>query len=70
MEFKLTESGHTENLAAVAWQLDIQKDPQLLEHPSLRICMLVLAAASVVCTILAAFLCSQREFHVKTSQAT
>jgi ABC-2 type transport system permease protein len=70
MEFKFTEMGHTEDLAAVAWQLDIQKDPQLLEHPSLRICVLVLAAASLLFTMIAAFLCSQREFHVKTSQAT
>jgi ABC-2 type transport system permease protein len=70
LEFKFTQMGHTQDYAAEFWKLDIQKDPQLLEHPSLRICILVLAAASLAFTTIAAFLCSHREFHVKTSQAT
>ncbi|HLW64487.1 MAG TPA: ABC transporter permease [Gemmataceae bacterium] len=70
MDFKLTQMGRTEDFAAELWKLDVQNDPQLLEHPSLRLCFLVLAVAGLVFTMIAAFLCSQREFHVKTSQAT
>ena len=70
MEFKLTEMGRTEDVGAIAWNLDVRNDPQLLEHPSLRVCLIVLGAASLVFTMFAAFLCSRREFHVKTSQAT
>jgi ABC-2 type transport system permease protein len=56
------------NMAAEAWQLDITKDPKLLEHPAMSTCLIVLFAASIVCTLLAAFICSQREFHVKTPE--
>jgi ABC-2 type transport system permease protein len=58
----------TENLSAEAWQFDIKRDPQLLEHPQVSTCLIVLLTASFVCTVLAAFLCSQREFHVKTPE--
>ena len=51
-----------------AWQFDIRKDPQLLDHPSLSHCLEVLLIASLVCTVLAALLCWQREFHVKTPE--
>ncbi|HEV2971168.1 MAG TPA: ABC transporter permease [Pirellulales bacterium] len=56
------------NMAADAWQLDIVKDPHLLEHPAMKTCLIVLFAASIVCTLLAAIICSQREFHVKTPE--
>jgi hypothetical protein len=48
--------------------LEIKTDPKLLAHPQLSTCLIVLVAGSVVCTMLAAFLCSQREFHVKTPE--
>jgi ABC-2 type transport system permease protein len=70
MDFIFADRGFREDIAAVLWKLDIQKDPQLLEHPTMRVCLLVLAAASLAFTLLAAFLCSQREFYVKTSQAS
>jgi ABC-2 type transport system permease protein len=57
-----------QNFAADAWQLDIQNDPKLLEHPQIGTCLLVLLIGSAVCTIVAAFLCSRREFHVKTPE--
>jgi len=60
--------GGLENFAAEAWQLDISKDPQLLEHPQIGTCLMVLLIGSAVCTLLAAFLCSRREFHVKTPE--
>jgi ABC-2 type transport system permease protein len=58
----------TENLAAHAWQFDIKADPQLLEHPQISTCLIVLLAASFVCALLAAVICSQREFYVKTPE--
>lgn len=69
MEFIHVRSGGSiENLGADAWQFDIRKDPDLLTHPQSSTCYLVLLGASVVCTLLAAMLCSQREFHVKTPE--
>jgi hypothetical protein len=55
-------------MAADAWQLDLRRDPELLEHPDLNTCLAVLLIGSLVCTILAALLCTQREFHVKTPE--
>jgi hypothetical protein len=68
LDFVATEFGRTVNIAAEGWQLDIQKDPNLLEHPTMRTCFIVLFSACVVSTLLAAFVCSQREFHVKTPE--
>jgi ABC-2 type transport system permease protein len=59
----------TENdVAATAWFFDTAKDPQLTEHPQLWTCVLILSFASIVSTTIAASLCSQREFHVKTPE--
>jgi ABC-2 type transport system permease protein len=60
--------GGTEDMAASAWQFDLRRDPNLLEHPDLNTCLTVLLVGSLVCTILAAWLCAQREFHVKTPE--
>jgi ABC-2 type transport system permease protein len=73
MDFIFTNpGGRQENLAAIMWQLPDQNDPavasQLADHPSLVMCVTVLGVACLVCTALAAFLCSNREFHVKTPQ--
>ncbi|MFO0846120.1 MAG: ABC transporter permease [Gemmataceae bacterium] len=69
MDFVTTgPMGNKVNLAAEAWQLDVKADPSLLDHPSLRTCLTVLLAVSVVCTALGAYLCSRREFHVKTPE--
>lgn len=68
MPFLVPVPNGTENMAATAWQLDIRNDPNLLEHPQLRTCLIVLIAGSIVCTALAAFICSRREFHVKTPE--
>jgi ABC-2 type transport system permease protein len=66
MEFVFTEHGRRADLAAAAWQIDVQKDPDLLDHPTLQSCLLVLAIASVAFTTIGALLCARREFHVKT----
>ncbi len=58
----------TENFAADAWQLDIQNDPRLLEHPQIGTCLMVLIVGCVVCAVLAAIICSRREFNVKTPE--
>ena len=55
-------------MAATVWFLDTSKDPKLAEHPQLWTCVLILVVASIVCTAVAASLCSQREFHVKTPE--
>jgi ABC-2 type transport system permease protein len=60
--------GQTEDPAAGAWSLDIKTDPTLAEHPQVLTCVLVLLGTSFVCNIFAAWLCSQREFHVKTPE--
>jgi ABC-2 type transport system permease protein len=57
-----------EDVAATAWFLNIDSDPTLAEHPTLSTCVLTLLCVSLVCTSLAAWLCSRREFHVKTPE--
>jgi ABC-2 type transport system permease protein len=57
-----------ENFSAEAWQLDVRSDPNLLDHPKTATCLMVLLIGSLVCTILAALLCSTREFYVKTAE--
>lgn len=69
MSFVVPISGGREsNFAADAWQFDVASDPTLLEHPSISTCITVLLTASAACTLLGAWLCSRREFHVKTPE--
>lgn len=68
LDYVVTTPYREENIAAEAWQLNLREDPQLLGHPALSTCFLVLTLGSVVCTALAAWICSQREFHVKTPE--
>jgi ABC-2 type transport system permease protein len=70
LDFTFTEHGRKVNMAAEAWQLDLKNDPNLLEHPTLRTCVIVLTAASLAFTVFAALLCSRREFHVKTPEGS
>ncbi len=60
--------GRTNNVAATAWFFDTKSDPGLALHPQLSTCISVLLISSLAFTILAAWLCSQREFHVKTPE--
>jgi ABC-2 type transport system permease protein len=60
--------GGRKNMAAEAWQLNLDKDPKLLEHPELSTSIMVLAIASLVCVLLAALRVSRKEFYVKTPE--
>jgi len=68
MSFVVLRSWGESNIAADAWQLDIARDPKLLEHPQVGTCILVLTLASLVLAVLGAVICAKREFHVKTPE--
>jgi ABC-2 type transport system permease protein len=70
MDFTFTDHGRKVDLADAAWQLDARTDPGLASHPTLQICVLVLAIAALVCTAVGALLCARREFHVKTPEGS
>jgi ABC-2 type transport system permease protein len=70
LEFLITEHGRTIDVAAEVWQLEVKTDPALLAHPTFGKCLVVLLGASLVCTMLGAYLCSRREFHVKTPEGS
>jgi ABC-2 type transport system permease protein len=60
--------GRQDDVAAAAWFLNTETDPTLAEHPQLSTCVLIVVGASLVCIAFAAWLCSNREFHVKTPE--
>lgn len=66
MPFVFTTYGHTINMASDAWQLEADKNPSLAGHPTTDTCLIVLFGASLAFTVIAAVICSRREFHVKT----
>jgi ABC-2 type transport system permease protein len=66
MPFVFTQFGQTVNMASDAWQLDAEKNPTLAGHPTTDTCLMVLLGASLAFTVIAAVICSRREFHVKT----
>jgi ABC-2 type transport system permease protein len=63
-----THSGRTTDFAAEAWQFDLRLDPQLAEHPSIVNSAGILLGTILVCALVAAWISSQREFHVKTPE--
>jgi ABC-2 type transport system permease protein len=67
MDFSNTANGGSENMAADAWQLGTT-DIQLAQHPSPAACVATLLIASLVFAAAGAFICSRREFHVKTPE--
>jgi ABC-2 type transport system permease protein len=60
--------GNQDDVAAATWLLNKETDPNLIEHPQLSTSVLVLLGASFVCTIVAGWLFSQGEYHVKTPE--
>lgn len=68
LTFVSPQPRRAEDIAAAMWHLDVHKDPQLLEYPQIDTCVTVLLVASLVCTVLAAVICSRKEFHVKTPE--
>jgi len=70
MDFIFTRNGRDHNVAAETWQIDVKKDPELLDHPQLLTCVIVLAGASLVFAVIGALMCARREFHVKTPEGS
>src|SRR5262249_37912915 len=69
MEFGFTQPGGRKvDIAAELWQLGVRTAPTLGDHLTLGPCLTVLLVGSLVLTSLAAYLCSSREFHVKTPE--
>ena len=68
LEFLVPIPGAIQDFGADAWQFNVRTDPQLLEHPTVRTCVLVLLTASFLFALVTAALCSRREFHVKTPE--
>ncbi len=66
LDFVYAEYGRAENIAANAWHF--KDDPHLIQHPTTQTCFIVLFTSCVAFTLLAAFICSRREFHVKTPE--
>jgi ABC-2 type transport system permease protein len=60
--------GMTNDIAADAWQLDLDHDPMLLQHPQTGTCVSILLMGSLVCAVIASILCMMREFYVKTPE--
>ncbi|MEX0643217.1 MAG: ABC transporter permease subunit [Pirellulales bacterium] len=60
--------GKQDDVAAAAWFLNTDSDPTLAEHPQFSTCVLVLLGVSLSGTAVAGWLCSRREFHVKTPE--
>jgi ABC-2 type transport system permease protein len=67
LDFVMTRP-REKDIAALMWQFDTVADPGLTEHTQRSTCIMVLLLASLVCTIFAGWICSQREFHVKTPE--
>jgi ABC-2 type transport system permease protein len=69
LDFVVTwPGGREDDVAATAWSIDTSADPSLLDHPQISTCVLTLLVASIAFTALAGWLCSRREFHVKTPE--
>ncbi len=68
MSFMVDTGRRHFDIAADPWQLNVRTDPTLAEHPQLTTCFVVLIAASLACALLGAFICSQKEFYVKTPE--
>ncbi len=60
--------GNENDVAATLWSIDPAQKPSLADHPQLATCIWVLVGISVIGTAVAAWLCSQSEFHVKTPE--
>jgi ABC-2 type transport system permease protein len=69
MDFVMPRSrGVKIDMADEAWQLGVKLDPTMADHPAPGTCLVVLIVASVLCTAFGAYLCSRREFYVKTPE--
>jgi ABC-2 type transport system permease protein len=68
-EYPVGRGIQVRNPAAEVWHFqDAQGRLSLVEHPDLGMCLTVLPLICLFCMALGAYLCSQREFHVKTPE--
>jgi ABC-2 type transport system permease protein len=65
MDFKVTDRGRTEDLAADVWKI---KPESVGDMPSIQTCVTVLLVASLAFTAIGSLMCARREFHVKTPE--
>jgi hypothetical protein len=68
LSFVASETNGRIDAAAPVWRFDVENDPKLLEHPQVGTCVLILLGASAILTLVAAYLCARKEFHVKTPE--
>jgi ABC-2 type transport system permease protein len=61
-------NGRSEDFSDEVWQLNAAVDPQLISHPQNSTAIIILLTVSAVCILVAARMCSRREFHVKTPE--
>ncbi len=60
--------GQAEDIAKEAWQLGLGGDLSLIQHPTSTTCLAILLVGSLICVVLAAWLCNRQEFQVKTPE--
>ncbi len=60
--------GNENDVAATVWSIVPAQKPSLTDHPQLATCIWILVGISVIGTVVADWLCSQSEFHVKTPE--
>jgi ABC-2 type transport system permease protein len=70
LDFTIADGRHKVSPIGHAWNIDIEKDPNLLEHPELATCFEVLLGASAVAALIAAVVFTVKEFRVKTPEGS
>jgi ABC-2 type transport system permease protein len=63
LSFDVPQFRRHEDVAGTVWRIH-----DLSEHPQTRTCVLILLAACVILSVIAAYLCARKEFHVKTPE--
>jgi ABC-2 type transport system permease protein len=63
LSFDVSQFRRHEDVAGTVWRIH-----DLSEHPQTRTCILILLAACVILSVIAAYLCARKEFHVKTPE--
>jgi ABC-2 type transport system permease protein len=69
LDFSIVDGRRNFSPIPGAWNIDIEKDPLLLEHPQISTCILVLLGASLAASLIASVIFTLKEFRVKTPEA-
>ena len=70
LPFSVNTGYRIHDLAAETWQFNVLNDPKLKLYPSSWVCVAVLLSAAVAFSAAAAWVCTGREFYVKTPEKT